>query len=345
MRLGSSIGRGGTPQEIKDHVQGLESAGVDVVWAGELYGFDSVSLMGFVAAVTERVEIGSSILPIYSRTPTLTAMTAMGLDAVSGGRFILGLGSSGPQVIEGWHGVKYDRPVGRTREIIDICRKVWRREVVTHDGQNYTLPLPPEQGTGLGKPLKSINHPLRADIPVYVASLGPANVQMTAEVADGWIPIFFYPEKAQEVWGEALAKGKANRASDLKPLEISAGVPVAIGDGLEELRDRSRPQLALYIGGMGARGQNYYNDLAVRYGFEAEAKEIQDLYLDGKKKEAEAVVPAALLEGQSLIGSKGYVAERIAAYKEAGITILNVNPVGPGDPTDTIAQVRELIDA
>lgn len=344
MRLGSSIGKG-APAQIIERVKGLEDAGVDIVWASELYGFDAPTVMGFVAAVTERVQIGSSILQLYSRTPTLTAMTAMGVDNLSGGRCILGLGASGPQVIEGWHGLPYDRPIGRTREIIEVCRKVWRREIVTYEGRDYTLPLPPEKGTGLGKPLKSIDHPVRDAIPVFVASLGPKNVEMTAEVADGWIPIFFYPEKADEVWGEALAKGAANRSPDLAPLEIVAGGAVAIGDGLEELRERIRPQLALYIGGMGARGQNYYNDLAVRYGYEAEAKEIQDLYLSGKKKEAEALVPAGLLEGQSLIGPASYVKERIAAYEEAGVTVLNVNPVGPGDPRQTIEQLRGWVDA
>jgi F420-dependent oxidoreductase-like protein len=342
MRLGTGLGYGGDPKQAAERARTLEAAGIDVLWVAELYSLDAVSLMGYLAAVTERVEIGSSILPFYSRTPTLLAMSAAGVDALSGGRCILGIGASGPQVIEGWHGVPYDRPIGRTREVIDICRKVWRREVVTHDGPSYHLPLPPEEGTGLGKPLKMINKPLRPDIPIYVASLGPKNVEMTAEVADGWIPVFFWPERANDVWGDALAKGAANRAADLAPLEIVAGGTVAIGEGLEHLRDRARPGMALYIGGMGARDRNFYNDLCRRYGFEAEAEEIQELYLSGRKDEAAAAVPEALLEGTSLIGPEGYVKERLAAYREAGVTVLNVNVPGP-EPERTIEKVREWL--
>jgi F420-dependent oxidoreductase-like protein len=296
--------------------------------------------MGFIAACTERMEIGSSILPFYSRTPTLLAMTAAGLDAVSGGRFILGLGASGPQVIEGWHGIPYTNPVSRVPELIDICRQVWRREVVEHDGPNYTVPLPPDQGTGLGKPLKLISHPVRVDIPIYVASLGPKNVEMTAEVADGWQPIFFYPEKAEEVWGAALAKGKANRAGDRKPLEVVAGGNVVIGKDVEHLRDSARPGLALYIGGMGARGRNFYNDLCKRYGFEKEAELIQDLYLDGKKDEAAKLVPQELIDHTSLIGDEGFVRERVQAFLDAGVTVLNVGAGGP-NAAATIDKIRE----
>jgi F420-dependent oxidoreductase-like protein len=295
-------------------------------------------MMGYLAARTERVQIGSGILPIYSRTPTLLAQTAAGLDYISDGRAILGLGASGPQVIEGWHGVPYDRPLQRTREIIEICRQAWRREVLTHGGI-YKLPLPADQGTGLGRPLKMITHPVRPDIPIYVASLGPKNVEMTAEVADGWMPILFVPEKAKQVWGESLAKGGANRSSERPPLEIVAGGMVAIGDGLESLRDAARPMVALYVGGMGARGRNFYNDLARRYGYEAEAEKIQDLYLSGQKDEAAAAVPAELLEKTSLVGPAGYVRERMAALKEAGVTVLSITPVGP-DPVALVEQVK-----
>ncbi|MEA3077780.1 MAG: hypothetical protein QOF60_2688 [Actinomycetota bacterium] len=340
MRIGTGINYANGMKEAANRVAELEAAGVDVVWVPEAYGVDGVSLMGYLAAVTETVQIGSSILPIYTRTPTLLAMTAAGVDLLSNGRCILGLGASGPQVIEGFHGVSYDAPIGRTREIIDICRKVWRREVVEHDGPNYHLPLPDGQGTGLGKPLKMITHPVRDRIPIFVASLGPKNVEMTAEIADGWIPTLFWPEKANDVWGESLAKGAANRASDLGSLEVVAGGGLAIGEGLEHFRDRARPQIALYVGGMGARDKNFYNQLFRRYGFEREADQIQELYLAGKKDEAAAAVPKEFIDATSLIGPAGFVKERVEAYKAAGVTILNATPSGP-DPAATLAQVKE----
>jgi F420-dependent oxidoreductase-like protein len=340
MKIGTGIGYANGMKEAAKHVADLESAGVDVVWVAEAYGVDGVSLMGYLAAITERVEIGSGILPIYTRTPTLLAMTAAGVDLLSNGRCILGLGASGPQVIEGFHGVPYDAPLQRTREIIDICRKVWRREVVEHDGPKYHLPLPEGQGTGLGKPLKLITHPVRSSIPIYVASLGPKNVEMTAEVADGWIPTLYWPEKAQDVWGESLGKGAANRASDLGPLEVVAGGAVAIGEGLEHLRDRARPGIALYVGGMGARDRNFYNQLVRRYGFEDAAEEIQELYLSGKKEEAAAAIPQEFLDATSLIGPEGYVKERIEAYKASGVTILNATPMGD-DPARVLEKVKE----
>jgi len=266
-------------------------------------------------------------------------MTAAGLDALSEGRFVLGIGASGPQVIEGFHGVRYDRPLGRTREIVDVCRQVWRREKVEHQGPSYTIPLPPDQGTGLGKPLKLINHPVRSSIPIYVASLGPKNVEMTAEKADGWLPLFYLPEKAKDVWGEDLARGAAKREEGLAPLEIVAGGLLSVGEGAEAVREFARPMVALYVGGMGAKGKNFYNDLVKRYGFEAEAEAIQDLYLDGKKDEAAKMVPDALLEATSLCGPEGYVKERLAAFKESGVTNLNVTPIGP-DPVKLVEQVK-----
>lgn len=339
MRLSTQLNYAGSFKESADRVVDLERAGIDIVWVAEAYGFDAPSQMGYIAAKTDRIQIGSGILPIYSRTPALLAQTAAGIDALSEGRMILGLGASGPQVIEGWHGVPYTKPLERTREIIDICRRAWRREVLTNDGL-YKLPLPLEQGTGLGKPLKMVTHPVRPAIPIWVASIGPNNVQMTAEVADGWLPIFYIPEKADLVWGEALAKGRADRSPDLGPLEVSAGGIVAIGDDVESWRDLGRPAAALYIGGMGAKGRNFYNSLTQRYGWEQEAETIQDLYLSGKKKEAEAAVPAELLEKVSLIGPAGYVKERLAAYRESGVTVLNVTPVGP-EPERTIEQLKE----
>jgi F420-dependent oxidoreductase-like protein len=330
------------PDEIARQAVELEKAGVDMVWVAELYSFDAISLMGFLAAKTETIDIASGILPIYSRTPTLTAMSAAGVDALSGGRCVLGLGASGPQVIEGWHGLPYDRPVTRTRETIEICREVWKREPVTYDGKVYKLPLPADQGTGLGKPLKIINHPVRENIPIYVASLGPKNVELTAELAEGWLPIFYMPERAEDVWGDDLAAGKAARPDFLPDLEVVAGGIAAIGspDEVGPILDFGRPMMALYVGGMGSREKNFYNQLVSRYGFEAEAKEIQDLYLDGHKDEAAAKVPDELLKNTNLVGDEGFVKDRLAAYKEAGVTMLNVTPVGE-NPVEIIAKLKE----
>jgi F420-dependent oxidoreductase-like protein len=323
----------------------LEKAGLDVVWVAEAYGYDAPSLMGYLAAKTETVEIGAAILPIYSRTPTLIAMTAAGIDALSGGRCVLGLGASGPQVIEGFHGVPYTRPLARTREIIEICRTVWAREApLTHDGSVFQIPLPEGQGTGLGKPLKIIGHPVRSRIPIWVAALGEKNVAMTAEVADGWLPIFFVPEKADDVFGDSLRAGAAKRDASLAPLQISAGGLLAIGEESEvaPFRELGRAAAALYIGGMGAKGRNFYNALACRYGYEKEAAEIQDLYLDGHKTEAAARVPAELLEATSLCGPEGYIKERLAAFAEVGVTHLSVTPVG-ADPVVMIEKIRSWL--
>jgi F420-dependent oxidoreductase-like protein len=247
-------------------------------------------------------------------------------------------------VIEGFHGVPYDRPLGRTREIIDLIRRGLRRETLVHEGI-FTLPLPADQGLGLGKPLKLLNKPERPSVPLYVAALGPKNVEGVAEYADGWLPFLFVPEKAADVWGDALARGTAKRSPELDPLEVSAGGMVAIGEGPETkaLLDFARPTVALYVGGMGARGKNFYNELCVRYGFEKEAQEIQDLYLGGNKRDAEKVVPTELLELGNLVGPASYVRERIAAFAEAGVTNLQVVPAGE-DAAATIRQLRELVD-
>jgi F420-dependent oxidoreductase-like protein len=335
MKLGATVGMRDDPQGMTRHVQRLEAAGVGHLWAGEAYTADAVSTLGFLAAVTSTAQIGSSILPIYSRTPSLLAMTAVGLDKLSQGRFILGLGASGPQVIEGFHGVPYDFPVRRTREIIDICHKVWAREErLVHEGASYQVPLAPGEGTGLGKPLKIMDHPLRARIPIHIASLGPRSVEMTAELAEGWLPLYFWPDRAGDVWGDALAAGRARRAPDLPPLEVVAGGPLAIGDDVEGLRDLYRPTLALYFGGMGARGKNFYNDVLRGYGYEREAAEIQDAYLAGRKDEAAGMVPHDLVDGLSLVGDAGFVKDRVAAYRAAGVTVLNVAPVGPNGLRD-----------
>ena len=347
MKISTFLSYSGGFRKAAADVAEYEKAGLDLVWVAEAYGLDGPSLMGYIAALTESVEIGSAILPIYTRTPTLIAMTAAGIDTLSDGRFHLGLGSSGPQVIEGWHGVPFNAPVGRTREIIDVCRTVWKREApLVHEGTYYNMPLPAGEGTGLGKALKIIAHPVRPAIPIWVAALGEKNVTMTAEVADGWIPMLFVPERARDVWGPSLDAGLAKRDPALGPLQITTGGLLAIGEGDEvtKLRDLARPTVALYVGGMGAKGKNFYNDVVKRYGFEQEAEDIQDLYLSGKKAEAEALVPDELLELTSLCGPEGYVAERIAAFGEAGVTDLQVTPIPVGDqrPVDLIATVKKL---
>ncbi|MTD57265.1 LLM class F420-dependent oxidoreductase [Amycolatopsis pithecellobii] len=346
MRIGTHISyAGGFAESVADVVE-LEKVGLDIVSVPEAYSFDAVSQLGYLAARTERVELASGILQLYTRTPTLTAMTAAGLDFVSGGRFSLGIGASGPQVVEGFHGVRYDAPLGRTREIVEICRQVWRRERVVHDGKHYQIPLPAEKGTGLGKPLKLINRPVRERIPIILASLGPKNVAMTAEIAEGWQPIFFHPEKAASVWGEPLAEGRAKRDPSLGELDVMVGAAVAIGDDVKHMLDWVRPMIALYVGGMGARDKNFYNELACKYGYEAEAKQIQDLYLDGKKDEAAAAVPTELVEAISLIGPASYVKERLAAFAEAGVTTLNASLLEPGVQrrVEVVSQLRELMD-
>ena len=343
MKIGFPLQYAGDVTAAADQVTALERGGLDVVWVAEAYGFDAVSLLGYLAARTERVEIGAGILNVFSRTPGLLAQVAAGLDVVSGGRFILGLGASGPQVIEGWHGMPYSKPLTRTREIVDLVRRMLAREVIEHDGEVFTLPLPADQGLGLGKPLKMLTRPVRADVPIYVASLGPKNVAMTAEVANGWLPIFFLPEKVADVWGDPLAEGRAARSDDLGPLEIATGGMLAIAEGDERsaLLDLLRPFYALYIGGMGSKERNFYNDLVTRYGYGEAAEKIQDLYLDGKKDEAAALVPDELLELTNLVGSEGFVKERIAAMREAGVTTLNVTPAGDG-PT-LIEMVKEWV--
>lgn len=340
MKLSTMLMYGGDPRSAADQVAGFEEAGLDTVWVAEGYGFDSPTLMGYLAARTTTVEIGSAILNVYSRTPTLLAQTAAGLDSVSGGRAIIGLGASGPQVVEGWHGMPYVKPLGRTKETIDIIRAALRREVIEYRGRTFDLPLPANQGSGLGKPLKLLTRPKRPSVPLYIAALGPKSVEGAAAYADGWLPFLYSPEGAGQVWGGSLAAGAAKRSEDLAPLEIVAGGMVAVGDDVKGMLDLARPMLALYIGGMGARGKNFYNDIACQSGYEAEAKEIQDLYLDGKKKEAEAKVPLELLERVNLVGPTSYVKERIEAFRESGVTNLQVTPVS-SDPAGLVRQLKE----
>jgi alkanesulfonate monooxygenase SsuD/methylene tetrahydromethanopterin reductase-like flavin-dependent oxidoreductase (luciferase family) len=321
MRIGLGINYAGGFKEVAAEVADLERAGLDIVFVPEAYSYDAVSALGYLAASTERVELASGILQLYTRTPTLTAMTAAGLDYVSNGRFTLGLGASGPQVIEGFHGVRYDAPIARTREVIEICRQVWRREKLNYQGEHYEIPLPAGKGTGLGKSLKLINKPVRE-------------------------PIFFLPEKAHVVWGTSLAAGQAKRDPGLGDLEVFAGPTLAIGDNVEPLREMVKPHLALYIGGMGAKGKNFYHTLATRYGYGPQADRIQELYLAGDKEAAAKAVPDELVRDVSLIGTPGFVKERVAAFREAGVTTLNVVPVAAtaNERVKLIETLRGLVD-
>ena len=338
MKISTTIGFNGDPQRLAQQAQDLESAGVDLIWGAEIYGYDLISTLGYIAAKTERVELMTGIIPLYSRSPALIAQTAATLDALSGGRFILGLGTSGPQVIEGWHGVPFEKPMARTRDTIEICRKVWSGDKLTHEGKAYTLPF--EGGTGLGKPIRFMDRPPANDIRIGIASIGPKNVELTAEIADIWQTIHFVPDRFQDVWGDALAAGAAKRDPEKKPLEIIAGGFVAIGKGdhIQEARDQARGLIGFYVGGMGAKGKNFYNDLFKRYGWEQEAEEIQDLFLSGKRAEAMAAVPEEYIDLSALIGDEGFVRERLQVFKEVGVTHLNVNAVGP----DSLATFEKL---
>ncbi|MGN7780588.1 LLM class F420-dependent oxidoreductase [Mycolicibacterium sp. 22603] len=342
MRTGIFLSYAGGFKEAAEQVVQLEKVGVDIALVPEAYSFDAISQLGYLAAKTSTIELGTGVVPIYVRTPTLLAMTAAGLDYVSDGRFHLGIGTSGPQVMEGFHGLPFDAPMGRTREVVDICRQVWRREKVAYDGKHYQIPLPADRGTGLGKPLRLINHPVREDIPITIAALGPKNVELTAEIANGWQPIFFYPEKADDVWGDSLRAGYAKRDPALGPLDIMVSASLAIGDDVDDRLAWAKPQLALYIGGMGAKGQNFYHKLATRYGFGEVADHIQDLFLAGKKDEAIAAVPDDLVRNVSLVGPRGYVKERLAAYKEAGVTTMLVHPLAV-DGSEAHRFTEELI--
>jgi F420-dependent oxidoreductase-like protein len=346
MRIGLGINYAGGFKEVAAEVADLERAGLDIVFVPEAYSYDAVSALGYLAASTDRVELASGILQLYTRTPTLTAMTAAGLDYVSDGRYTLGIGASGPQVIEGFHGVRYDAPIARTREVIEICRAVWRREKLQYHGDHYEIPLPADRGTGLGKPLKLINKPVRERIPILIAALGPKNVELAAELAEGWQPIFFLPEKAHDVWGNALAAGQSKRDAALGDLEVFAGPTLAIGENVEPLREIVKPHLALYIGGMGAKGKNFYHTLATRYGYGPQADRIQELYLAGDKEAAAKAVPDELVRDVSLIGTPGFVKERIAAFREAGVTTLNVAPVAAtaNERVKLIETLRGLVD-
>jgi F420-dependent oxidoreductase-like protein len=349
MKVATYIEDKGGMEATAAHIARLEQAGLDMIWVNESYRFDAVSRIGFIAARTSRIEIGTGIVNAFSRTPALMAMTAAGCDYVSQGRFVLGLGASGPQVIEGFHGIPYEHPMQRIKEYIESCRMIWRREPYVYDGITVQAPLAGGKGTGLGKPLKLIDTPLRSTIPIWWASLKSRSVEATAQMADGWVTAMFIPERHKQVWGAALESGLATRIPGLGPLEISAGGILAIGEelvGTEESRvlDTRRDFMALYVGGMGARGKNFYNDMARGFGYDREATEVQNLYLAGKKKEAAEVVPPEWLRLSNLVGPPGHIAERAAAYREAGVTTLSVNPVGP-DPAGQIRQLKDIVSS
>lgn len=341
MRLGVMLGYWssgmGSPVEL---ALAAEDLGYDSVWFAEAYGNDAVTQMTAAVLQTERIHVGSAVLQIPARSPAMTAMTAATLDQMSGGRIRLGLGLSGPQVAEGWHGMPYTKPLARTREYVDIVRAILRRdERVAYDGEVYRLPVP--GGLDLGKPLKLIIHPIRSEIPVYLAAIGPKNTALAGEIADGWLPAFYMPEHAG-MFREWLAEGAARSHRDLATLDVAVGTMVVMDDDVEAAMRWGRPGTALYLGGMGARSKNFYNELACRYGYEEAARTVQDLYLAGRKEEAMAAVPADLLDATGLFGPKERIAERIARYRDAGVTTLIVGTVGTLE--QRVATLRALAE-
>jgi F420-dependent oxidoreductase-like protein len=319
--LGYAAGRLDLPLEL---VQEADRLGVHAVWTAEAYGSDAVSPLAWLGARTERIKLGTAIMQMPGRTPANAAMTAMTLNQLSGGRFLMGLGLSGPQVVEGWHGVGYGKPLTRTREYVAIVRHIFRRESpLTFDGDIYQIPYHGDDATGLGKPLKST---LQADpdIPIYLAAIGPKNVELAAEIADGWLPIFFSPERYDDTFKGPVEAGLARAGKSPAVFDIAPTVSVVINDSLDVCYNMLRPMLALYIGGMGARGKNFYADLAGRYGFEAEAAEIQDLYLSGDRGGAMARVPAELIDAVALVGPRDRVRDRLQIWQDSPVTTLNM---------------------
>jgi F420-dependent oxidoreductase-like protein len=324
LKLGFQIGYWGAqpPLNAPELLAEAERLGFDSAWTAEAYGSDALTPLAWWGSQTSRIRLGTSIAQIAARTPTAMAMAAITMDHLSGGRFILGLGASGPQVVEGWYGQPYPKPLARTREYVEIIRKILARdEPVTYDGEHFTLPYP--GGTGLGKPVKSITHPLRADLPIYLASEGPKNVALTAEIADGWLAIYYSP-KVDGFYRDALAEGFARPGArrSFADFEVAATVPVIFHDDVEEAASFLRPVLALYIGGMGARDMNFHANVFGRMGYEGDAKKIQELYLDGKKEEAAAAVPMSLIEETSLIGPKEKIRDDLEAWRESCVTTI-----------------------
>lgn len=328
MRLGVMLGYSGSRLELPlSLIQEAERLGYYAVWTAEAYGSDAVTPLAWIGAKTSKIHLGTAIMQMPARTPANTAMTAISLDQLSEGRFLLGLGLSGPQVVEGWHGQPYGKPLVRTREYVSIVRTILKREKpLVHEGQEYVIPYRGQDATGLGKPLKSILHG-RPDLPIYLAAIGPKNVQLAAEIADGWLPIFFSPDRYHETYQTHIEAGfaAAGGGKSLSQFDIAPTVPVSIGSDLETCRLAVKPFLALYIGGMGAKGKNFYFDLACRYGFEAGANQVQELYMQGKKMEAAFAVPDGLVDEIALVGNRERVAERLQAWKASPITTLNLS--------------------
>jgi F420-dependent oxidoreductase-like protein len=323
MRIGFYMGYappGTSPLEPIALAQEAERLGYDSAWAAEAWGTDCVTVLSWLGATTTKIKLGSAIMQIPGRTPANTAMTAATLDLLSGGRFLLGLGTSGPQVVEGWHGQQWGKPLLKTREYVEIVRRALRREVLEFHGEHYEIPV--ANGTGLGKPLKLMARPLRADIPIYIAAMSPKAVEQACEIADGWLPIFWSPERARETFASALARTKPD-------FDVAPSAPAILIDDVEVGRDFLKPYYALYVGGMGARGKNFYNDLMRRYGYEEAAERIQDLYLDGNKRDAAAAVPDAFVDDVALVGPKERLAERVEAWRESGATTLLVSTQQP----------------
>ncbi|HEX2161196.1 MAG TPA: LLM class F420-dependent oxidoreductase [Thermoleophilaceae bacterium] len=344
MRLGLHVGYWGlglTPEQQLEIVKEAESAGFDSVWAAEAYGSDTATVLAWLASNTERVKIGSAIFQMPGRTPAMTAMTAATLDQLSNGRMLLGIGPSGPQVAEGWHGQPFAKQLQRTREYVEILRKALARERLEYEGELYQLPLP----DGPGKALKLMIAPVQERMPIYIAAIGPKNTTLTGEIADGWLPTFFSPEHVAEF--RTLLEEGAARAGNGKRIDdsfdIAPNVNVCIDDDVDKARDAVRPLLALYVGGMGSRKKNFYNALVQRYGFEDAAKEVQDLYLDGKKDEAAAALPAELIDRTSLVGPRDRVRERLEVYREAGVGTLVATPT-VFDPEARKRMIRELAE-
>jgi F420-dependent oxidoreductase-like protein len=340
LRLGLNTGywAGGPPPGAAESVLEAERLGFDSVWTAEAYGSDALMPLAWWGAATERIKLGTAIVQISARTPAATAMAAMTLDHLSQRRVILGLGVSGPQVVEGWYGQSFAKPLARMREYIEILREIWAREgPVTSDGPHYPLPLP--DGTGLGKPLKSSIHPLRSEIPIYLAAEGPKNIAMAAELCDGWLALFYSPHR-DDFYREALAEGfarpSARHAAD--DFEVAATVPLIVTDDVEAAADAVRPMYALYFGGMGARGTNFHANVAIRMGYEAVVAKIQELYLGGHKDAAAAAVPTELIEQLTLIGPKDKIRHDLEAWRESIVTTLLIG----GDPA-TLRTAAELV--
>ncbi|MBA0050670.1 LLM class F420-dependent oxidoreductase [Streptomyces sp. AJS327] len=326
MRLGINLGYWGAGMDADNLAvaQEADRLGYAVCWAAEAYGSDAPTVLSWVAAQTERIDVGSAIFQIPARTPAMTAMTAATLDSLTGGRFRLGLGVSGPQVSEGWYGVRFDKPLARTREYVEIVRKAMARERLRHAGAHWTLPLP----DGPGKPLKLTVHPVREEIPLYVAAIGPKNLRQTGEIADGALVLFYSPEHAEETTLRHLRAGREDAGKPFEGFDVCPTVPLALGEDIPALADTFRPYTALYVGGMGSRKQNFYNSLARRMGYEKEAAEIQDKYLAGDKDGAAAAVPQQLIDSTTLLGPVERMADRMRAYADAGVTTLTLVPSG-----------------